>query len=93
MQEKISNFDAVRQRLMDLLKRETEIDVDRIDPNQDILKQVAIDSMQMLEIYAAIIDEFGIDVPMSIMQAKTLTGIISALAKEVSRISKQGASS
>ena len=85
VQEKFNHFDTVKHRVMDLVKKETGIDLAGIDPDQDILEQVTIDSMQLIEIYAAIIEELGIDAPMSIVQAKTLNGIITALAKVMNR--------
>jgi acyl carrier protein len=75
--------DEIQERVVTIIKQETKHDLSKVNPAQDLRTQVNLDSMQMVEIYAAIVEEFGIQVPISIVGALTLDGIVGALKNEL----------
>lgn len=85
-----NDFSTVKQRVIDIVKNETGIELTTFNPDEDILEQINLDSMQLLEIYAAIIDEFGIEIPITIINLKTLNGITSSLVKEIRKSRTEG---
>jgi acyl carrier protein len=80
------NQTELQSAVFQLTQDELGVDLARIDPDIEIRQQLDIDSLQLIRMYAAVVEYFQIDVPMSIMGAKTLREILDCLASEMNAL-------
>lgn len=71
----------LRSKVVDIVKRETGIDLSTIDPDQSLSSQIQIDSMKFVEVYAAIVDELQMEISPEILGAKSLNQFFSYIEK------------
>jgi acyl carrier protein len=74
-----------KKRIFDILQKEVRLDPSSIDPNSDFRDQISIDSMQFVALLARLEKEFDIEIPISVMEAKTLSEFLSFLDVEITR--------
>jgi acyl carrier protein len=79
----LNTIEDIKEQIIRLVKEEIGIDLSEIDPNIDLREQVNIDSLQITEIYAAVVDELNIQVPLSLMGASTFHEILDVLQAEL----------
>jgi acyl carrier protein len=86
-QKRIAKYDIemVQERIKRIFEEELNIDASEIDLDKDIRKQVYIDSIQLAEIYAAIVAELDIELPMSLLAATTIREMIDIVTMELER--------
>ena len=72
----------LKKRIFEIVKKQTQIDLSEIDPEKDFREQVSIDSMQFVTIVALLEEEFGIELPISIMEVSTLNEFLSIVNYE-----------
>jgi acyl carrier protein len=61
-----------KQKIFDVIKKEINADPATIDPTKPIRDQVSLDSMQFVGLVARLEIELDIELPMTIMEVKTL---------------------
>ena len=69
----------LNKKLFSILATDFSIDLDKIDPGRSIFEQVPVDSMQLVAIAAKIEQEFGIELPLTIMENPTLDNLIAQI--------------
>ncbi|KMQ52711.1 hypothetical protein CHISP_0480 [Chitinispirillum alkaliphilum] len=69
----------VRNVIEKIVKDEFNIDIGKVNPDSELRDQVDLDSMRFVEIYAALIDELGVEIPSKIMESRTLNQIVSII--------------
>jgi acyl carrier protein len=72
---------SVGEKLAVLLKNEFAIHLDGVDHEKPIFEQMAIDSMLLVTIAAAIEQEFKIELPLSFMEKPTISHLIGLISK------------
>jgi acyl carrier protein len=75
--------ESVKQKIFSVINREVAIDFNTIDPKADFREQVNIDSMQFVAVLARLEKEFGIEIPISAMEATTLNGFLAVVGNEM----------
>ena len=70
-------------RLGEILDREFQINLAQIEPDTLILEQLPLDSMQLVAIVAKVEQEFGIELPLSLIEEPTLNHFIALIGKEI----------
>ncbi|MFC1607324.1 phosphopantetheine-binding protein [Candidatus Latescibacterota bacterium] len=68
-----------KQSLIKIVQKETKIDLSKIDHDGDLREQVSLDSLSLISILAAIVEEMGINVPISIVTSRTFNEIVKAV--------------
>jgi acyl carrier protein len=63
---------ALRHRVFAVIEKIVQIDPATLDPSRDVRDQVSFDSMQFVELSARIEKELGIELPMAVMEARTI---------------------
>ena len=73
----------IKERIIELVKAETNIDLSLIDHNLDIRDQIFIDSLQLVRLFAIIVDDLNIELPMEILSSNTFNQLVAAIVKEI----------
>jgi acyl carrier protein len=63
---------ALRDRVFAVIEKTTHIDPTTLDAGREIREQVSFDSMQFVVLTAAIEKELDIELPVKVMEARTL---------------------
>ena len=72
---------SIVSRLSEILDKEFQINLAQIEPDTPILNQLPLDSMQLVAIVARIEQEFGIELPLSIIEEPTLNSFITIVGE------------
>jgi acyl carrier protein len=64
--------DVLKKKIFGIMQKDIHIDPASIDADKPIREQISLDSMQFVSITARIELEMNVELPMSIMEAKTL---------------------
>ena len=75
--------EIIFSRLGEILDKEFQINLAQIEPDTPILNQLPLDSMQLVAIVAKVEQEFGIELPLSIIEEPTLNSFIAIIGKEI----------
>ena len=75
--------DEQKKKIFDILQKEIRQDPAFLDPTSDFREQINIDSMQFVTIIARLEKEFDIEVPISVMEVKTINEFLDALDIEI----------
>lgn len=75
--------DNFKQKIFGLIQKDINADPSKIDPDKPIRDQIALDSMQFVGIVARIEIELGVELPMSVMEARTLNEFLAVVEKEM----------
>jgi len=75
-------MDNLEKEITELVSRIIKVPADKIDPNADFFKDLGVDSLLGVEIFASLDKKYNINIPEKKLQKiKTLSDIIAA-AKE-----------
>ncbi len=74
---------ATRTRILNAISEEVQFDVSVLDLNRAIEEQVTLDSMQFVAVAARVERELDIELPLSVMECRTLNEFLSAISKEL----------
>lgn len=74
-----------KKKIFDILQKEVRLDPSSIEPNSDFRDQISIDSMQFVALLARLEKEFDIEIPISVMEAKTLNEFLGLLDRELDK--------
>jgi acyl carrier protein len=75
--------DEQKKQIFDILQKEVRLDPASIDPNSDFRDQINVDSMQFVALIARLEKEFDIEVPISVMEVKTINEFLESLDVEL----------
>jgi acyl carrier protein len=85
MSEVIKEIKDIKEKIVSIVKNEFDLDISEIDPEGDIIEELGLDSLQFVELYAAVIEELNIEVPVSFMSVKTFNEILKVLYCEIQK--------
>ncbi len=74
----------IKQKILEIIEKESRIQLSNLDPDKDLREQVALDSMQFVGIVARIEESLSIELPMAIMEVSTLNEFLEIVEKELS---------
>ncbi len=75
-------MEQIEKEIKEIVSRVIKIPVDKIDPNVDLFKDLGVDSLLGVEIFASLDKKFNIDIPENKLEKiRTLNDMI-AVAKE-----------
>jgi acyl carrier protein len=69
----------LKRKLFGIIQKDINIDPATIDPDKPIREQISLDSMRFVSIIARIELEMNIEIPISVMEAKTLNEFLSII--------------
>jgi acyl carrier protein len=75
--------EQLRQKIFGLIQQDINADPSTIDPDKPIRDQIALDSMQFIGVVARVELELGVELPISVMEVKTLNEFLSVVEKEM----------
>ena len=73
----------IKQKIFDIIRQETNIDLSEVNFHTNFLNQAFLDSIQFVSITARIEEEFGIELPISIMNISTLDEYLSIVDQQL----------
>jgi acyl carrier protein len=76
--------EPTKTRIYKILKKVTGKEVNHLDLNKDLQSQLTIDSIQIVELFAALEAEFGIELPLKLLTAKTGSSFLNMLEEQLS---------
>ncbi len=74
-----------KTRVFTILKRITGRDYTHIDLDADINSQLTLDSIQVVELFAALEKEFNIELPLSMMTVRSGNAFFKILNEELNK--------
>jgi acyl carrier protein len=77
--------DQIKIRIYKILKKVTGKETSHLDLNQDLKSQLTIDSIQIVELFAALEAEFGIELPLSMMTVKSGSAFMKVLDEQLEK--------
>jgi len=80
-----NTIEEIKEKVIDIVKNEVDIDLSKIEVDRELKGQVDIDSLQYTEIYAAVVEELNIEVPLALMSATTFREILDILHTELAK--------
>jgi acyl carrier protein len=75
--------EQLRQKIFGIIQQDINADPSKIDPDKPIRDQIALDSMQFIGIVARIELDLNVELPISVMEARTLNEFLSVVEKEM----------
>jgi len=76
---------GTKEKVLAVLRRVTGKDVTDINLDVDLKSQLSIDSIQVVEMFAALEKELGIELPLRLMTVKTGKAFLQMLEEELKR--------
>jgi len=73
----------VKERVLIVLRKVTGKKIDDIKPESDLRTQLALDSIQIVELFAALEKELEIELPLRLMTVKTGQAFMDLLEQEL----------
>jgi acyl carrier protein len=77
--------EQLRKWLFEIIRKNIEIDPATLDPEKPIREQVSLDSMQFVSVIARIELELNIELPISIMEVRTLHEFLATVAETANK--------
>ncbi len=71
----------ILEKLFDLIQDELGVDPREYDPNKNVILDLGLDSVQITQVSLRIDAEFGVDLPLSILDNFTLANVLAAFNK------------
>jgi acyl carrier protein len=77
--------DSTKIRVYNILKKVTGKETNHLDLSQDLKSQLTIDSIQIVELFAALEAEFSIELPLSMMSVKSGSAFMKVLEEQLEK--------
>jgi acyl carrier protein len=77
--------DNTRVRVYRVLEKVTGRKIDHVNLEQDLKSQLELDSIQIVELFALLENEFGIELPLSMLTVRTGTSFLKILDDQLIR--------
>ena len=74
-----------KERVLKVLRKVTGKTINDINLENDLKSQLSLDSIQIVELFAALEKELGIELPLRLMTVKTGKAFLELLEEELSR--------
>jgi acyl carrier protein len=74
---------VTQERILQVLRRVTGRNIEGINLDTDLKTQLALDSVQIVELFAALEKELGIELPLRLMTVKTGKAFLELLDAEL----------
>lgn len=74
---------VTREKVLKVLNRVTGNTIDHIDLESDLKSQLSLDSIQIVELFAALEKELDIELPLQLMTAKTGKAFLEVLEEQL----------
>jgi len=75
--------ESTKQLFIKVLNKTTGKNYSIIDENMDLKNQLNLDSIQIVELFAALEEEIGIELPLEIMNSKNISEFVSIIEKAI----------
>ncbi len=75
----------IGDKVLQIVKKISGHIIDNIDPDKDIRTQLILDSIQLVELFAALEIEFNIELPLEMMNVKNAKEFIDRLEIELNK--------
>ena len=75
----------VKERVLKILRRVTGKRIDDINPEGDLKSQLSLDSIQLVELFAALENELSVELPLRLMTVKTGKAFLDLLDTELNK--------
>lgn len=69
--------------MFEIIKEAVKVDPSMLDAERDIGEQVSFDSMQFVMLAAAVEAKLGIELPLEVMEARTLGGFLDVVERSM----------
>jgi acyl carrier protein len=79
--------DVLKKKIFGIMQKDIHVDPASIDADKPIREQISLDSMQFVSITARIELEMNVELPMSIMEAKTLNEFLLLIEDTIKKTS------
>jgi acyl carrier protein len=76
---------VISNKVLQIVKSITGKNIENIDPEKDIKSQLTLDSIQVVELFAALELEFNVELPLEMMNLKSGKEFINRLETELSK--------
>jgi acyl carrier protein len=77
--------EQLKRRLFGIIQKDINIDPATLDPDKPIREQISLDSMRFVSIIARIELEMNIELPMTVMEAKTLNEFLALIGEVIKK--------
>ena len=74
-----------KTRIFRVLKKITGRELDHIDLNADLKSQLALDSIQVVELFAALENEFNVELPLNMMTVRSANVFLKMLDEQLNK--------
>ena len=74
-----------KERVLAVLRRVTGKNVTELNLETDLRSQLSLDSIQVVELFAALEKEFDVELPLSLMTVKTGKAFLQMLEEELNQ--------
>jgi acyl carrier protein len=75
----------IKKKLFEIIETSLNINPECVDPDMPIRDQISLDSMQFVSVVGRIELEMNLELPMSVMEAKTLNEFLEIVDKTIIR--------
>ncbi len=75
-----------KTRVIKVINKVTGKEIINLDPDDDLKSQLNLDSIQIVELFASLEAELGVELPLSMMTAKTGGAFMKMLDEQLTRI-------
>lgn len=75
--------ESTKQLFIKVLNKTTGKNYSNIDENIDLKNQINLDSIQIVELFAALEEEIGIELPLEMMNSKNISEFVSIIEKAI----------
>lgn len=77
--------DNTKERVLNVLRRVTGRNIEQINLDTDLKSQLSLDSIQIVELFAALENELSVELPLRLMTVKTGKAFMELLDTELNR--------
>jgi len=76
---------VTKEKVLGVLRRVTGRNIDQIDLDTDLKSQLSLDSIQIVELFAALENELSVELPLRLMTVKTGKAFMELLDTELKK--------
>ena len=76
---------STKEKVLGVLRRVTGRDIEKINLDTDLKSQLSLDSIQIVELFAALENELSVELPLRLMTVKTGKAFLDLLDTELNK--------
>ena len=76
---------STKEKVLGVLRRVTGRDIEKINLDTDLKSQLSLDSIQIVEVFAALENELSVELPLRLMTVKTGKAFLELLDTELNK--------